>query len=171
MQIVGAGGRVVAPGTGLLIEVAPALGWRAALRGPPVVVGAVGIIAAAAAVAKPGVLVAGVVDHQVHHQLEAALVHTPDHGVEVGHGAHLAHDGPIVADVVTVVVVGGLIDRVEPNDVDAEALDVVEAGGNAAQITDAVAIRVLEAARVDLVDHHLFPPGPFRSGGTLPPMV
>src|ERR1700758_1734801 len=48
--------------------------------------------------------------------------------------------------------------RAEPDDADAELLQIVELRGNAGQVADSVAIRVLEGARVDLVDHSFFPP-------------
>jgi hypothetical protein len=165
MQVVCARRRIVAPGAPLFVEEAPALGRRASLRRPPVVVVAVGIGPAAAALPEPRVLVAGGVDHQVHDQRDAALVQPLEHRVEIGHRPHLGHDGAVVADVVAVVVVGGLVDRVEPHDVHAQALDVVEPGGDAPEVADAVAVAVLEAARVDLIDHDFLPPGPARGGG------
>jgi len=48
--------------------------------------------------------------------------------------------------------------RAKPNHVDAEILEVIEPAGDAVQVTDAVAVRVLERARVNLVDDCFFPP-------------
>jgi len=53
----------------------------------------------------------------------------------------LGHDGAVIADVVAVVVVGRLVDRVQPDDVYAQALDVVQPGGDAAEVADAIARR------------------------------
>ena len=80
------------------------------------------------------------------------------HAVEVGHGAELGHDFAVVADVIAVVRIGRVEVGAEPDDVDAEVLEVIEAAGDAVEVADAVAVRVLEGARVDLVDDCFFPP-------------
>ena len=69
-------------------------------------------------------------------------------------------DGAVVGDVVAAVghrrgVPGG-----EPDGVDAEVAQVGQAGADAGEVAGAVAVRVGEAARVDLVD-----------GGAAPPVV
>ena len=46
----------------------------------------------------------------------------------------------------------------EPDDVDAELLKVIEVLSDAFEVADTVAVRVLEGARVDLVDDGFFPP-------------
>ena len=104
------------------------------------------------------VLVGGVVDDEVDDEAHVALLDAGEHGVEVGHGAELGHDFAVVADVVAVVGVGGVVVGAEPDDVDAELLEVVELGGDAGEVADAVAVGVLEGARVDLVDDGFFPP-------------
>ncbi len=43
--------------------------------------------------------------------------------------------------------------------IDTELFEVVEPLGDAVQIADAVTVGILEAARVDLVDHRVLPPG------------
>ena len=79
--------------------------------------------------------------------------------VEVGHRAEVLHDGAVVGDVVAVVVVGRLVDRGEPDDIDAELLEIRDAARDARQVADAVAVRILETARINLIDDGLFPPG------------
>src|SRR5262249_987907 len=160
VQVVRAGGRIVAPRAPLFIEEAPSLRRRAPLGRPPVVVVAIRVVTTAAALLKPRMLVAGVVHDQVHDHLDPATLHSPEYRVEVGTRAHLRDDGAVVADVVSVVVVGGLIDRVEPDDVHAQALDVIEARGDAADVTYAITVAVLEASRVDLVHDDFLPPCP-----------
>jgi hypothetical protein len=105
------------------------------------------------------VLVRGVVDDEVHDQLHAALVERLEQPVQVGQAAEERVDVLVVADVVTVVVLGRRVDRGEPQHVDAQRHEVVEVGGDAVQVADAVAVGVGEAARVDLVDHRRLPPG------------
>jgi hypothetical protein len=53
------------------------------------------------------VLVGGVVDHEVHHELDAARVQGGDQGVEIGERAEGRVDVLVVADVVAVVVLRG----------------------------------------------------------------
>jgi hypothetical protein len=63
-----------------------------------------GVLLRRAALDEPGVLVGGVVDHQVQDQLDAPLVQALDQLVEVGERAEHRVDVLVVADVVAVVV-------------------------------------------------------------------
>ena len=127
-------------------------------RLPEVVVALVGL-RILAGFHEPGVLVRGVVDHQVEHDLQPALVRLCQQFVEVGHRAELGHDGAVIRDVVAVVVVGRGEDGREPDHVHAQPRQIIEPRDHAAQIAHAVAVRVLEAARVNLVDHRILKPG------------
>ena len=94
--------------------------------------------------------------HQVHEEAQAALVARGDQRIEVGQGAVVGRDVGVVADVVPEVVLRARIDRGEPDGVDVEGrigpAQVVEPCANAGKVADAVAVRIGEAARVDLVD-------------------
>ena len=125
---------------------------------PPDVPVALGVVPAGAGGGEPGVLVARVVDHQVHDQAHAAPVQCGDELVEVGERPEERVDVLVVGDVVAVVVLRGAVDGAEPHDVDPEPVEVVEAGGDAGDVADAVAVGVLEGARVDLVDDGAAPP-------------
>jgi hypothetical protein len=65
----------------------------------------------------------------------------------------------VVAHVVAGVVLRRGIDRREPEHVDAEPGQVVEPPRDAGQVADPIAVRVGEAARIDLVDDRALPPG------------
>src|SRR5690606_26043372 len=93
---------------------------------------------------EPRVLVGGVVDDEVHHQSHATPVYLGDQLLEVGHRAELGQDGAVVADVIAVVVVRGVIDRAQPDRVDAEVLQVVQSRGDAGDVTHPVAVAVGE---------------------------
>ena len=99
----------------------PIVGLAAVLAGAPDVVIAVGIVLGLARLDEPGVLVRGMVDHEIHDQLDAALVHPREHLLPVRKRAELLHDVLIVADVIAVVVVGRLVDGGQPDDIDARA--------------------------------------------------
>ena len=126
VQVVLAGGLVPLPDRALE-RCLPVVRRRTVrLRFGPQVVVVIGVVAAAARLAEPLVLVRAVVDHQVHHEPDAARVHGGEHLLEVGHAAELRHDGAVVTDVVAVVVVGRGVDRRQPDHLDAELLQVVQ---------------------------------------------
>ncbi len=106
-------------------------------------------------------LVRGVVHHHVHDDADVALVGLGDQAVEVGEGAVLRIDVLVVGDVVAEVDLRRGIDGREPDGVDAELLQIVEALGDAVQVADAVAVGILKAARIDLVDDGVLPPVAF----------
>src|SRR5205807_2455658 len=54
---------------------------------------------------------------------------------------------------------------VEPEGVDAELTEVRQPGPDPGEVTDSVAVRVGEAADVDLVDDRVAPPGPVGAPG------
>ncbi len=103
-------------------------------------------------------LVAGVVHDEVDDHAHAALVGRVDELDEVGEVAELGQDGGVVGDVVPAVAQGRLEEGREPEAVHAEPLQVVQFGGQALEVTDAVAVAVLEGADEDLVEDGSFEP-------------
>src|ERR1051326_5948750 len=94
---------------------------------------------------------AGVVHDEVEDDAHSPLVGLGDESIEVGLRAVLLLDGFVVRSVVAVIA-RRLEDRREPERVDAEVVpEVVELRGDAVQVSDAVAVRVREAAHEDLV--------------------
>ena len=81
-----------------------------------------------------------------------------DQVVEVVQGAELGRDVAVVGHVVAAVGQRRGIERAEPDRVDAQAGQVADPRRDAREVTDAVAVAVGEAARVDLVDRRLTPP-------------
>jgi hypothetical protein len=61
--------------------------------------------------------------------------------------------GAMVGHVVAEVALRRDEERAQPDGVSAEPDDLVQPRGHAGQVTDAVAVGVEEAARIDLVDH------------------
>ena len=139
----------------------PVVGRLASVLSPalaPDIIVAVGVVLGFAALDEPFVLVRGMVGDKVHDQLYAALMHAREHLVEVRHRSEFVHDVAVIADVVTVVVVGRLIDRRKPDGVHAQIFDIVELGDYPAQIAYPVAVRIAETARIDLIDHRVLIP-------------
>ena len=122
-----------------------------------------GLLGARPRLDEPLVLVAGVVDDQVHEHLEAGGVRLLDQLVELVQGPEQRVDVLVVADVVAVVVHRRAVDRAQPDHVHAQPDEVVEVGDDPAEVTDAVAVGVREAPRVDLVDDGRLPPVPLHA--------
>ncbi len=106
---------------------------------------------------------AAVADHVVEEDLQSALLSLVEQtlGILVGPvaGGHLV----VVGDVIACIAEGRLEERVDPDPVHAQALDVVQLLEDALQVADAVSVRVEERLRIDLVEHGLVEPG--RAGG------
>ncbi len=79
-------------------------------------------------------------------------------GLEVGQRAVRGMDGGVVGDVVAVVLQWRRIERQEPDDVDAEVLEVIEFARQTFDVADAVGVRVEERLDVGLVDDCVFVP-------------
>ncbi|MNW66103.1 hypothetical protein D3C74_445440 [compost metagenome] len=64
-------------------------------------------------------LIGGVVDDEIHHQLDAAFMQPGEQLLPVAQGAEFIHNILIIADVVPVVVIRRFIDRRQPDHIDA----------------------------------------------------
>ena len=107
---------------------------------------------------EPHVLIRAVVGHDVDDDLDLPLVQGRDELVEVLEGAQTGVDVAVVGDVVAAVGQLRGIERAQPHGIHSQVPQVVRATGHAAQVPQAVAVGVLEAARIDLVDDRLPPP-------------
>ena len=152
------------PGPGWAGEVAAPVCWGDAEAGGvesggfPDVPVSLGVGFGGAGFEEPGVEGRGVVDYEVEDELHAAGVAGVDEGVDVGEGAVAGVDGLVVGDVVAHVFLGGFEHGREPDDVDAELVEVVDFGDEAGDVAPAVVVGVFEAGGVDLVEDCGFPP-------------
>jgi hypothetical protein len=101
---------------------------------------------------EPGVLVGGVVQHQLGDHPQPALVRPADEEPDVAHRPVARVDRPVVGDVVAVVAQRGRVERQQPDGGDAQVVQVVELGDQPAEVADAVVAGVAEGADVQLVD-------------------
>src|ERR1700687_767316 len=71
-------------------------------------------------------------------------------------------DTAVVADVVTPIVERRRVDRIQPDCVDTErvraTVKIIEMRSDAVKVADAVAIRIGERARIDLIEDGALPP-------------
>ena len=107
---------------------------------------------------EPRVLDRRVVDDQIHHHAHTQLVGARNEGVKGCQVAKQRVDVAVVGDVVAVVGLRRAIDGGDPDDVDPEARQVLEATVDTVEISDPVAVRVLERAGVHLVEDRVLPP-------------
>ena len=103
-------------------------------------------------------LVAGVVDDQIHHQLHAAVMYALQHLFEGLHAAEFRGDIHVIGDVIAAVRAGGGVNGGEPDTVASQGLDVVQLFQHAPEIAHAISVAVLEAAGPDLIEHHVLVP-------------
>lgn len=127
---------------------------------PPDIPVAILVVLGASRLLEPLMLIAGVVDHQIHQRLHPPFVAALDEALDVLDRAVLVRDAVVVRDVIAHVDLGRLVDRTQPDDVDTQLLDVVQLGDDAGKVADAVIVGVLERGRIDLVDGAFLPPRP-----------
>ena len=85
-------------------------------------------------------LVAGVVDHEVHHDLDAPLVRLGNEQIELRQVAENGLDLPVVADVVAVVVLRRRVHGGEPEGIHPELGKIIQSAADAAEVADPVAV-------------------------------
>ena len=148
------------PGPGRAAKGGPHLVGRRALHAvAPDVIVVVGVVAALFCLLEPAVLVRGVVQHQIHDDADVVFFGFGDEVVHVGQRAEHGVNIAVVGNVVAVVILRAAVDGAEPDGVDAQALQIAKPLDDAGQVANAVAVAVLKAAGIDLVDHSVFPPG------------
>ena len=84
---------------------------------------------------------------------------------QVGVGAEAWIHLVEVDDIITTVRPARHIDRVQPDGRHADGADVIQAGDDARQVADAVAVAVLEGGRIDLIKDGVAQPGRVRRPG------
>src|SRR5258705_5905080 len=104
-------------------------------------------------------LLRGVRPHHVDDDLEVERMGARDQRVEIGQAAERWIDVAIVCDVVAEIRHGRDVERRNPDTVDAERRDVIELLDDARQIADAIAVAILKAPGIDLINDGVSPPG------------
>ena len=107
---------------------------------------------------EPGVLIRGVVAHELVDDADASPVRLPDEVVDIAQRAEHRVDVVVVRDVVPVITQRRRIKRQQPERVDAQVLQVGQLLDQAAEITAAIGIAVHERPHVQLVDEGVLVP-------------
>jgi hypothetical protein len=107
---------------------------------------------------EPGVLVRCVIDDKLDEHLHVALVGGGEETLEVVDGAVGEVDAGVVGYIVAVVPQWRGEEGQEPEAGDAQVLEIVETRDEARKVADAVTIRVLKGADVELIEDRVFVP-------------
>src|SRR5262245_22183047 len=96
--------------------------------------------------------IARVIRHEIDEHADTTLGGRRDERVELGERTERGIDAAVIGDVVSPIFVRRRMDRREPDRVDTEPGEMVELPGDAAEVADAVTVRVGERSNVDLID-------------------
>ncbi len=133
------------------------VGIRRPLVGPDIPV-AVWRVLCAPRLAKPGMLVGGVVDDEVDDDADAALPAAMGEFDEVAERAVTGIDTVIIRDVVAVVPAGRGLERHQPDRGDAETVQIIQPPQQAFEIADPVAIGIHIGADGKAIDDAVLVP-------------
>ena len=96
--------------------------------------------------------------HDIDHDPQAQTMGFGDQRVEISKRAVFWMDVAVVRHVIAKVLLRRLKEWRNPNGVDTQTCDIVQAGCNARQIADAIPVGILKRPWVDLIDNGGFPP-------------
>ena len=100
-------------------------------------------------------LVAGMIGHEIDHYFNIASVRFLDQLFEIIKRAENRINITIVRHIVAHISLRRWIKRRKPNRIDAKrivaALNIIKLIDHAAQVADAIAIRILKRSRIDLI--------------------
>ncbi len=133
------------------------VGEAVVVVGPHVPVG-LRVVARGTGLDEPGMLVAGVVHHEVGDDPDSPAVGVLHQGDEVVEVPDVGRDRQEVTDVVATVVQRRGIEGQQPDTVDAEPLQVVELLAQAFEVAYPVRVGIEEAPREQLVEDGLLVP-------------
>jgi hypothetical protein len=107
---------------------------------------------------EPGMLVGGVAGDEVEHHADAEPARLGEQRAQVVIGTVARRDLVEIGDIVAGVAEGRLETRIQPDAGDAEVVQVGQFFHDAAQVADAVAVRVAERLRINFVEDRVFEP-------------
>ncbi|MNX90728.1 hypothetical protein D3C86_1227880 [compost metagenome] len=107
---------------------------------------------------EPGMLVGGVVHHQLRDDAQSPGMRRTDQLAHVGDGAVVGMHAAVVRDVVAVVPARRGVEGQQPDGVDPQAGDVVQLGDQPGKVAHAIAVRVEEGLDVQLIDDGILVP-------------
>lgn len=98
------------------------------------------VILGAARLFEPFMLIASVVDDQIHEEFHTALVAPGNQLLDIFNCAILIGDAVVVGNIIAHVHLRGFVRWTQPNDIDGEVLDVVQLGDDTGDIANTIVI-------------------------------
>ena len=107
---------------------------------------------------EPGMAIRCMIRNEVQDDLQPACMSLREQQVKIIESAKDRVNPAVVGNVITKVGHRGRVNGRNPDRVDAEPTEIVQAQSYARKIADAVAVAVLERTGVDLVNDAVLPP-------------
>src|SRR5215813_2683220 len=107
---------------------------------------------------EPRVLVRCVIDDQLGDHPQASALGVLHEAAKIPHGAEYRVDVAVIGDVVAIVAAGARVEGQQPKRGNAEVVQVIETFGEADEVADAVAVRILERLNMQLIDDDVLEP-------------
>ena len=98
------------------------------------------------------------VHHHVHDHADVMGLGRCQQMVEIRHRAEHGIDRFIIGNVIAEILLRGGVNRRQPNGIDLQTLQIVETLNDSVDVTDSIAVCVLETARIDFIHQGMFPP-------------
>ena len=111
---------------------------------------------------EPFVLVGTVVYDQVHDDVEVPFFGLQEKAVHILHGTEARVYIIVIGDVVPLVGQGRAVDRRQPYNIHAEIFEIIELFNDAWNISDPVAVGIIETFGINLVCDFIVPPLSFH---------
>src|ERR1017187_7831235 len=108
---------------------------------------------------EPGVLVRGVIRHEIEDHSKTTEMNLCQQAVEILHRSKDRIDAAIIRHIVAKIGHRRRVDRRDPDGVNPKSHKVIKTPKNPIQIADPIAVTVLKRARINLVDNAVLPPG------------
>ena len=137
------------------------IGIVASVAVAPDVIVVIGVVTAFQRFPEPEMLIGAVVWYQIQDQRDTPVFGFPNECLHILHGAHGRINGPVVGHIVAVIHLGRLAYRRQPDAINAQFCQIVQPGNDAGQVAYTVAVGILEAFGVNLVENSVFPPAVF----------
>jgi hypothetical protein len=117
-----------------------------------------GILPRGARLDKPGMLIGAVIGYKVEDDFNVSVMRFTNQAVHIGQSTEQGVNVFIITDIITKIGHRRRITGGNPNGVDPQPGQVVQSFNDAGQVANTVAVAVLVAAGINLVNNGLLPP-------------
>ena len=136
----------------------PVAGQLSVFDGPDIKIFPIVAIRILTGLFEPFMFVGAVIDDQIHDDVHISFPGFLQQSVHVLHGAEPGIDIVIIRNIISLIRQRGTVDGGEPEDVDAQIFEVIQAADDTGQVSDAVSVGIAEALGVNLISDFIVPP-------------